>query len=244
MVVTVTTEVPKIVSSVVKFFEELPGNIWTAILKALDVISKWRERMVAFVVIEIPKIVSSIVGEFKKLPDELRKLGKFIWDGLINGLKDAWSTVTNGIKNFTDGFVNGFKDALEIHSPSQVFHQIGVYVVQGLANGIIGSLGYVNDAMNKLVDPPSSRAKRWRTMALTAAQATSTESFPGWIPSGPNSITTSRPTSSAQCRPSFRLRRVATGKRSALLLLLPSGELWAMSSVNTSSPLQAICLAD
>lgn len=152
MVVTVTTEVPKIVSSVVKFFEELPGNIWTAILKALDVISKWRERMIAFVVVEVPKIISSIVGEFKKLPDELRKLGKFIWDGLINGLKDAWSTVTNGIKSFTDGFVNGFKDALEIHSPSQVFHQIGVYVVQGLANGITGSLGYVNDAMNKLVD--------------------------------------------------------------------------------------------
>lgn len=152
MIVTVTTEVPKIVSSVVKFFEELPGNIWTAILKALDVISKWRERMIAFVVVEVPKIISSIVGEFKKLPDELRKLGKFIWDGLINGLKDAWSTVTNGIKSFTDGFVNGFKDALEIHSPSQVFHQIGVYVVQGLANGITGSLGYVNDAMNKLVD--------------------------------------------------------------------------------------------
>ena len=152
MVVTVTTEVPKIVSSVVKFFEELPGNIWTAILKALDVISKWRERMIAFVVIEVPKIISSIVGEFKKLPDELRKLGKFIWDGLINGLKDAWSTVTNGIKSFTDGFVNGFKDALEIHSPSQVFHQIGVYVDQGLANGIAAGIKYVENAMNGLVD--------------------------------------------------------------------------------------------
>lgn len=152
MIVTVTTEVPKIVSFVVKFFEELPGNIWTAILKALDVISKWRERMIASVVIEVPKIISSIVGEFKKLPDELRKLGKFIWDGLISGLKDAWSTVTNGIKSFTDGFVNGFKDALEIHSPSQVFHRIGAYVVQGLANGITGSLSYVNNAMNKLVD--------------------------------------------------------------------------------------------
>ena len=152
MVVTVTTEVPKIVSSIVKFFEELPGNIWTAILKALDVISKWRERMIAFVVIEVPKIISSIVGEFKKLPDELRKLGKFIWDGLINGLKDAWSTVTNGIKSFTDGFINGFKDALGIHSPSKVFEQFGIYIDQGLANGITGSLGYVNDAMNKLVD--------------------------------------------------------------------------------------------
>lgn len=152
MVVTVTTEVPKIVSSVVKFFEELPGNIWTAILKALDVISKWRERMIAFVVIEVPKIISSIVGEFKKLPDELRKLGKFIWDGLINGLKDAWSTVTNGIKSFTDGFVNGFKEALEIHSPSQVFHQIGVYVDQGLANGITAALLYVEQAMTNLAN--------------------------------------------------------------------------------------------
>lgn len=152
MVVTVTTEVPKIVSSVVKFFEELPGNIWTAILKALDVISKWRERMIAFVVIEVPKIISSIVSEFKKLPGELRKLGKFIWDGLINGLKDAWSTVTNGIKSFTDGFINGFKDALGIHSPSKVFEQFGIYIDQGLANGITAALPYVEQAMTNLAN--------------------------------------------------------------------------------------------
>lgn len=152
MVVTVTTEVPKIVSSVVKFFEELPGNIWTAILKTLDTISEWRKRMVAFVVVEIPKIISSIVSEFKKLPGELRKLGKFIWDGLINGLKDAWSTVTNGIKSFTDGFVNGFKDALGIHSPSTVFAEIGGYIVQGLANGINAASPYVEQAMTNLAN--------------------------------------------------------------------------------------------
>ena len=169
MVVTVTTEVPKIVSSVVKFFEELPGNIWTAILKALDVISKWRERMVAFVVVEIPKIISSIVGEFKKLPDELRKLGKFIWDGLINGLKDAWSTVTNGIKSFTDGFVNGFKDALEIHSPSQVFYQIGVYVDQGLANGITAALPYVEQAMTNLANAVQQKGNEMIDYGATTA---------------------------------------------------------------------------
>lgn len=169
MVVTVTTEVPKIVSSVVKFFEELPGNIWTAILKALDVISKWRERMIAFVVIEVPKIISSIVGEFKKLPDELRKLGKFIWDGLINGLKDAWSTVTNGIKSFTDGFVNGFKDALEIRSPSQVFHQIGVYVDQGLANGITAALPYVEQAMTNLANVVQQKGNEMIDYGATTA---------------------------------------------------------------------------
>ena len=152
MVVTATTEVPKIISSVVKFFEELPGKIWTAIIKALDTISKWRERMISFVVVEIPKIISSIVSEFKKLPDKLRNLGKFIWDGLINGLKDAWSTVTNGIKGFTDGFINGFKDALGIHSPSKVFYEIGIYIDQGLANGISAGTRYAENAMNGLVD--------------------------------------------------------------------------------------------
>lgn len=151
MVVTVTTEVPKIISSVVKFFEELPGKIWTAILKALDTISKWRQQMISFVVVEVPKIISSIVSEFKKLPDELRKLGKFIWDGLINGLKDAWSTVTNGINGFTDGFINGFKDALGIHSPSTVFYEIGGYIDQGLANGIAAAQGYVDSAMQGLI---------------------------------------------------------------------------------------------
>lgn len=148
MVVTVTTEVPKIISSVVKFFEELPGKIWTAILKALDTITKWREQMISFVVVEVPKIVLSIVSEFKKLSDELRKLGKFIWDGLINGLKDAWSTVTNGIKGFTDGFINGFKDALGIHSPSTVFAEIGGFLMQGLVQGVENAKDYVNTAFN------------------------------------------------------------------------------------------------
>lgn len=145
-------KVGNIVSSIGEWFSSLPEKIGYALGFAVGKIGEWVENMIVTVTTEVPKIISSIVGEFKKLPDKLRKLGKFIWDGLINGLKDAWSTVTNGIKSFTDGFVNGFKDALEIHSPSQVFHQIGVYVVQGLANGITGSLGYVNDATNKLVD--------------------------------------------------------------------------------------------
>lgn len=169
MITTVTTEVPKIVSSVVKFFEELPGKIWTAILKALDTISKWREQMISFVVVEVPKIISSIVSEFKKLPDELRKLGKFIWDGLINGLKDAWSTVTNGIKGFTDGFINGFKDALGIHSPSTVFYEIGGYIDQGLANGINAALPYVEQAMINLANVVQQKGNEMIDYGATTA---------------------------------------------------------------------------
>lgn len=169
MIVTATTEVPKIISSVVEFFEELPGKIWTAILKALDTITKWREQMISFVVIEVPKIVLSIVGEFKKLPDELKKLGKFIWDGLINGLKDAWSTVTNGIKGFTDGFINGFKDALGIRSPSKVFYEIGGYSDQGLANGINAALPYVEQAMTNLANVVQQKGNEMIDYGATTA---------------------------------------------------------------------------
>ena len=152
MVTTVTTEVPKIISSVVKFFEELPGKILTEILKALDSISEWRKKMIALALIEVPKIVSSIVDEFKKIGDGLKNLGKFIWDGLIQGLKDAWHTVTDGIKNFSEGFINGFKDALGIHSPSKVFHEIAGYVVQGFVNGINEGLPYAEQAMNNFAN--------------------------------------------------------------------------------------------
>lgn len=145
-------KVGDIINSIGEWFSSLPEKIGHALGFAVGKIGEWVGNMVVTVTTEVPKIVSSIVSEFKKLPGELRKLGKFIWDGLINGLKDAWSTVTNGIKSFTDGFVNGFKDALGIHSPSTVFAEIGGYIVQGLANGINAASPYVEQAMTNLAN--------------------------------------------------------------------------------------------
>ena len=162
-------KVGDVINSIGGWFSSLPEKIGDALGFAVGKIGEWVGNMVVTVTTEVPKIVSSIVGEFKKLPDELRKLGKFIWDGLINGLKDAWSTVTNGIKSFTDGFVNGFKDALEIRSPSQVFHQIGVYVDQGLANGITAALSYVEQAMTNLANVVQQKGNEMIDYGTTTA---------------------------------------------------------------------------
>lgn len=162
-------KVGDVINSIGEWFSSLPEKIGYALGFAVGKIGEWVGNMVVTVTTEVPKIVSSVVGEFKKLPDELRKLGEFIWDGLINGLKDAWSTVTNGIKSFTDGFVNGFKDVLEIHSPSQVFHQIGVYVDQGLANGITAALSYVEQAMTNLANVVQQKGNEMIDYGATTA---------------------------------------------------------------------------
>ncbi len=58
----------------------------------------------------------------------------------------------NAVANVGNAVIDKVKNVLGIHSPSTVFAEIGGYIDMGLANGITGALGYVNDAMNKLVD--------------------------------------------------------------------------------------------
>lgn len=148
----VATEVPKIIDPIVKFFSELPNKIYSEIIKVVNTVAKWREELVHHITVEVPKIVTSFVDEFKRIPDLLMGLGKDIWDGFVNGLKGAWKVVTDAVSSFTGGFINGFKEALGIHSPSKLFEMFGIYIDQGLANGIEEGRTYVQNALNHLVE--------------------------------------------------------------------------------------------
>lgn len=148
----VTTEVPKIISPIVNFFSELPGKIYNEIIKVVNAVAKWKEELVHYITVEIPEIISSFVDEFKKIPDLLKGLGKDICDGFVNGVKGAWHVVTGAVSSFTDSFIDGFKNALGIHSPSKLFEMFGVYIDQGLANGIEEGRTYVQNALNNLVE--------------------------------------------------------------------------------------------
>ena len=95
---------------------------------------------------------NSLVDTIKNLPQKFLDYGKNIVEGLIHGINNGVETAKKTVGGLAKAIIDKFTTDTEIHSPSKVFEQFGIYIDQGLANGITGSLGYVNDAMNKLVD--------------------------------------------------------------------------------------------
>ncbi len=152
MISTVATEAPKIPEKIISFFAELPGKIYAKVSGAYQTVVNWASGMKNKAKEVIPAVIDSFVSFFKEIPGKLKALGKDIVDGLFNGVKDAMSTVVGKVGELADSFVKGFKDALGIHSPSKVFYQLGVYIDQGLANGVTAGIGFVSTALQNLVN--------------------------------------------------------------------------------------------
>lgn len=98
------------------------------------------------------KAWNSLVDTIKNLPAKFLDYGKNIVQGLINGINKGIENAKKTAGGLAKAIIDKFTNDTEIHSPSKLFELFGGYIDQGLANGITGSFGYVNDAMNKLVD--------------------------------------------------------------------------------------------
>ena len=84
--------------------------------------------------------------------ERFKNAGKNLIDGLVNGIKGAWSSVTDTISNVATNISDTFCSLLGIHSPSTVFEQFGVYLLQGLANGISSAIDLVGSAISGIVE--------------------------------------------------------------------------------------------
>jgi hypothetical protein len=61
--------------------------------------------------------------------------------GLINGIGSMVGAVVDKAKAIASAVTGAVKNAFQIHSPSRLFEQFGVYNMQGLANGMDSSAG-------------------------------------------------------------------------------------------------------
>jgi TP901 family phage tail tape measure protein len=75
--------------------------------------------------------------------------GKNLVQGLINGVKNMAGAAMDAVKSIAHGAMDAFKSAVGIKSPSRVFHQFGVWINEGLVNGLTGSQSKVRSAIMK-----------------------------------------------------------------------------------------------
>lgn len=86
------------------------------------------------------------------------ELGANIINGLVGGIKAAWTAIKSVAGDLADELTSAFKLALGIQSPSKVFAELGLQIPRGVKKGIDEGSGEATGAASKLVQPPTKIA--------------------------------------------------------------------------------------
>ena len=93
---------------------------------------------------------------FNNFPKDWKDIPKYIFEGLINGIKNNGQKVISVLGNFVTGLVEFVKNLLGIHSPSTVFFAIGSFIILGLIAGMksqsMNLWDVVTEIGNKLIE--------------------------------------------------------------------------------------------
>lgn len=98
---------------------------------------------------QLPQIISQIGAAFTGV--DWGSVGRNILSGIANGLRNGVGTVIEAAKNAAKSAFDAAKRFLGISSPSKLFMYIGEMTGEGLAEGIEGSVGTVQGAMDDVL---------------------------------------------------------------------------------------------
>lgn len=82
------------------------------------------------------ELAKNTLKPFKDASAEFKSTGKDAMAGFDRGLKAGEAQVLATARNIANSAANTMRKALDIHSPSRVFREIGVFVGKGLSDGI------------------------------------------------------------------------------------------------------------
>lgn len=133
-------------------FAKIVGDSIPAIIEGF----KW-------LVVGALKVGSKFYELKKAIMDVFRKdgwsgVGKFILDGLIEGLKKGATALVDAVKWVAKKIKDAFSDELKIQSPSKVFEGYGKYSTQGYAQGITKAAPAAEKAVEQMAAGVSQNA--------------------------------------------------------------------------------------
>lgn len=81
-------------------------------------------------------LAARVVSALNSLPGKAYSAGVNLIQGLINGIQAMAGRLFNIASNIASSVIDRVKSIFDIGSPSKVFHQIGVWNMEGLVNGM------------------------------------------------------------------------------------------------------------
>ncbi len=115
------------------------------------------------------KAWNSLVDTIKNLPAKFLDYGKNIVQGLIDGINKGIENAKKTVGGLAKAIIDKFTTDTDINSPSKVFEQFGIYIDQGLANGITAALPYVEQAMTNLANVVQQKGNEMIDYGTTTA---------------------------------------------------------------------------
>lgn len=115
------------------------------------------------------KAWNSLVDTIKNLPAKFLDYGKNIVQGLIDGINKGIENAKKTVGGLAKAIIDKFTTDTDINSPSKVFEQFGIYIDQGLANGITEALHYVEQAMTNLANVAQQKGNEMIDYGTTTA---------------------------------------------------------------------------
>lgn len=138
------------IGSVIDWFVHLDDHIKSAgesFAKFLDGVENWAAEAGK----AAANMVNAVADAIASLPAKMYEAGKNVWQGLVKGIQSGISNATGAAANLAKAVIDKFTTETDIHSPSKLFEQFGIYIDQGLANGITAAVPYVTTSMQGVV---------------------------------------------------------------------------------------------
>ena len=97
----------------------------------------------------IGKMAGNITKPFENLSTSFVNIGKNLMVGLSNGISAYQNSIMSRVSTIANSVTNSFRKVWQIHSPSRVMDDMGVYFMQGLENGIESMYSPIKNSVNK-----------------------------------------------------------------------------------------------
>lgn len=95
---------------------------------------------------------NSLVDTLKELRKKFIEHGKNLVQGLVDGINKGIETAKNAVGGLAKAILDKFTTDTGIHSPSKVFKGYGVYLIEGLVNGVLATKDLAVKAIQSVSD--------------------------------------------------------------------------------------------